>query len=344
MNLLEIENLHTQFRTERGIVKAVNGVDMTIDSAEIVGVVGESGSGKSVLAESIMGLIGETGTITDGDIRLNGKSLTDKSEDEMQSIRGGQISMIFQDPMNSLNPIISIGEQIAETVRLHQDVGESIRLPVEIKRKILGATKNSTSWRRAIEMLEAVKIPDAPSQAERYPYEFSGGMRQRAMIAMALSCEPDLLIADEPTTALDVTVEAQILNELRRLKDEFDTSILMITHDLGVVSEFTDSVNVMYAGELVEKAKTEELFENPSHPYTQSLLRSMPRIDDPDHEIESIPGNVPNLIDIKYACHFAPRCPEAERKCFDIKPEFRPVGKGSHEAACLRRGAEGEQQ
>jgi oligopeptide/dipeptide ABC transporter ATP-binding protein len=343
MTLLEIDNLHTQFQTDRGIVKAVNGVDLSIDSGEIVGVVGESGSGKSVLAESIMGLIGETGAITKGDIRLNGESLINKSEEEMRSIRGGGISMIFQDPMNSLNPILSIGEQIAETVRLHQDVGESVRLPVEIKRKILGATKNSNSWRRAIEMLEAVKIPDAPGQAERYPHEFSGGMRQRAMIAMALSCEPDLLIADEPTTALDVTVEAQILDELRNLKEEFDTSILMITHDLGVVSEFTDSVYVMYAGELVERAKTDELFERPSHPYTQSLLKSMPRIDNPDHEIESIPGNVPNLIDIKYACHFAPRCPEAKRECFDVKPEFRPVGNRSHEAACLRRGPEGEQ-
>jgi len=341
MTLLEIEDLQTQFYTDRGTVRAVDRVDMTVEAGEIVGLVGESGSGKTVLADSIMQLVEKPGEIVGGDIRLNGESLVGKSEKEMQSIRGGKISMIFQDPMNSLNPILSVGEQIAEAIRLHQDIGESVSLPAEMKRKILGATKNSESWRKAIEMLETVKIPNPGNLAHSYPHQFSGGMRQRAMIAMALSCEPDLLIADEPTTALDVTVEAQILDELRELKNEFDTSILMITHDLGVVSEFTTSVNVMYAGKIVEKAETEELFDNPSHPYTQSLLNSMPRIDDPNHEIQAIPGSVPDLIDIKYACHFAPRCPEAKRECFDVDPDFRQVGEGDHEAACLRRGPDG---
>jgi oligopeptide/dipeptide ABC transporter ATP-binding protein len=340
MTLLEIENLQTHFHTDRGVVKAVDGVDLSVGSGEIVGLVGESGSGKTVLAESIMRLIDSPGEIVGGDIRLNGESLIDKSEREMQSIRGNRISMVFQDPMNCLNPVMPIGEQIAENIRLHQDVGESVRLPAEIKRKILGASVNSESWRRAIEMLESVEIPNPDSLVHSYPHEFSGGMRQRVMIAMALSCEPDLLIADEPTTALDVTVEAQILEELQLLQQEFDTTILIITHDLAVVSEFTESVNVMYAGEVIERSDTQELFSNPSHPYTQSLINCMPRMETDEDEIETIPGNVPNLIDIPYECHFAPRCPEATRECYEIKPDFRSVGSDEHEAACLRRGPE----
>jgi oligopeptide/dipeptide ABC transporter ATP-binding protein len=343
-SLLEVEDLKTQFPTARGTVTAVDGVDLTVERGEIVGLVGESGSGKSVFAQSLMGIVDDPGRIVDGDIRLNGESLLDKSAGELESLRGGQLSMIFQDPMNSLNPTLTVGEQIAETVRLHQDVGESVSLPAELKRKLLGATKNSEAWRRAIEMLEAVEIPEAESRAADYPHEFSGGMRQRAMIAMALSCEPDLLIADEPTTALDVTVQAQILDELRDLKDTFDTSILMITHDLAVVSEVCDRVAVMYAGEIVERASARELFTNPRHPYTQGLIASTPRLDAPDDELTPIQGNVPDLIDIPYACHFAPRCPEAERECFEIDPDFREVGDGDdHEAACLRRGPEEEQ-
>ncbi|WP_435062321.1 ABC transporter ATP-binding protein [Halobaculum sp. EA56] len=262
-------------------------------------------------------------------------------EPALQRLRGGRISMVFQDPMNSLNPTLTVGEQIAETVRLHQDVGESVSLSAELKRKIVGAAKNGEAWRRAIEMLEAVEIPEAESRATDFPHEFSGGMRQRAMIAMALSCEPDLLIADEPTTALDVTIQAQILDELTSLKDEFDTSILLITHDLAVVAETCDRVNVMYAGEIVEKAPADELFANPQHPYTRGLLASTPRLSNPDDEIEPIHGNVPDLIDIPYACHFAPRCPESLRECFEREPDFREVGE-SHEAACLRRGPAGD--
>jgi oligopeptide/dipeptide ABC transporter ATP-binding protein len=341
--VLEVEDLHTQFPTDRGTVKAVDGVDLSIEPGEIVGLVGESGSGKSVLAESVLGIVEEPGEITGGDIRFGGESLLEMTERERQSIRGGRVSMVFQDPMNSLNPTLTVGEQIAETVRLHQDTGESVSLSAEMKRKIVGAAKNGEAWRRAIEMLETVEIPEPEARAADYPHQFSGGMRQRAMIAMALACEPDLVVADEPTTALDVTIQAQILEELEDLKDEFDTAILLITHDLAVVAETCDRVNVMYAGEVVERAKTEELFESPEHPYTQGLIASTPQLDNPDASLEPIEGNVPDLIDIPYACHFAPRCPEAERECFEIHPDFRPVGEGGHEAACLRRGPEEDQ-
>jgi peptide/nickel transport system ATP-binding protein len=342
--VLEVEGLETQFPTRRGVVKAVDGVDLTIEPGEIVGLVGESGSGKSVLAQSVVGIVERPGDIVGGDVRFNGESLLEMTETERQRVRGGQISMVFQDPMNSLNPTLTVGEQIAETIRLHQDVGESISLPAELKRKIVGSAKNGEAWRRAIEMLEAVEIPEPEARAADYPHEFSGGMRQRAMIAMALSCEPDLLVADEPTTALDVTIQAQILDELAGLKDEFDTSILLITHDLAVVAETCDRVNVMYAGEIVERATADDLFSNPQHPYTQGLIASTPQLDDPDRELRPIEGSVPDLIDIPYACHFAPRCPESNRECFAVDPEFRSVGDAhtAHEAACLRRGPEGE--
>ena len=326
-------------------MKAVDGVDLTIESGEIIGLVGESGSGKSVLAESIIGIVESPGEIVEGDIRLKGESLRDKSEAELQRLRGGSVSMVFQDPMNSLNPTLTVGEQIAETVRLHQDVGESVSMPAEMKRKIVGAAKNSAAWRRAIEMLEAVEIPEPEARATDFPHQFSGGMRQRAMIAMALSCEPDLLITDEPTTALDVTIQAQIIDELRNLKDAFDTSILLITHDLPIIAETCDRVNVMYAGEIVERAETSELFADPQHPYTQGLIASTPRLEVDQQELTPIKGNVPDLIDVPYACHFAPRCPESKRECFEIEPDFREVGsEGSddHEAACLRRGPEEE--
>ncbi|MFC3959599.1 ABC transporter ATP-binding protein [Halovivax cerinus] len=343
MTLVEVENLQTHFHTDRGIVRAVDGVDLAIGEGEIVGLVGESGSGKSVLAESMMGFIDEPGEIVSGDIRLAGDSLPVDSETQMQSIRGDRISIIFQDPMNSLNPTLSVGEQIAEAVRLHQDVGESVSLSAEVKRRIFGAVTDSESWRRAIEMLETVKIPEPSSRAADLPHQFSGGMRQRAAIAMALSCEPDLLIADEPTTALDVTVQAQILDELRLLKEEFDTSILLITHNLALVAETCDQVNVMYAGEIVERADAQELFDNPQHPYTQSLLETIPRLDDPERSLTAIPGSIPDLIDIPYACHFAPRCPEATEACFETPPDFRSVGE-DHDAACLYRGVEQDHQ
>ncbi len=337
MTMLQIENLRTEFETPRGTVTAVNGVDLHIDNGEIVGLVGESGSGKSVLAQSVMRLVEDPGEITADELLFKGEPLLEKSEAEMTTIRGNEISMVFQDPMNSLNPTITVGEQIAETVRLHQDIGESISLPAEMKRKIIGASKASESWRRAIEMLESVQIPHPESRATDYPHEFSGGMRQRAMIAIALSCEPDLLIADEPTTALDVTIQAQILEELHSILEVFDTSILLITHDLAVVAETCDRVNVMYAGEMVERATTRELFSNPQHPYTQALLASTPQVETAVEELEPIPGTVPEPIDIPYACHFAPRCPEAKEECFEVDPAFRRVGSEDHEAACIRR-------
>jgi oligopeptide/dipeptide ABC transporter ATP-binding protein len=340
MSLLEVENLHTRFHTDRGTVRAVDGVDLQIESGEITSLVGESGSGKTVLAESIMGFVDEPGEIAAGEIRLDGEPLPVGDERAMESVRGDRVSIIFQDPMNSLNPTLSVGEQIAESVRLHQDVDESVSLPAEIKRRIFGAVTDSESWRRAIEMLETVKIPEPSSRANSLPHEFSGGMRQRAAIAMALACEPDLLIADEPTTALDVTVQAQILHELQSLKEEFDTSVLLITHNLAVVAEMADHVNVMYAGEIVERAAADELFSDPQHPYTQSLLETVPRLEAPDRELTAIPGSIPDLIDIPYACHFAPRCPEATEECFETEPEFRAVGDG-HVAACLRRGDRG---
>jgi len=344
MSLLEITNLQTQFETERGTVKAVNGADLSIEKGEIVGLVGESGSGKSVLAGSILRMVEGSGEIVGGEIRLEGESLNEKSEAEMQEIRGNRISIAFQNAAAGLNPTITVGEQIAEAVRLHQGTGESVTLPAEIKRKLVGASKNSEAWQNAIEMLESVRIPAPESRADNFPHEFSGGMQQRAMIALALSCEPDLLIADEPTTGVDVTIQAQILEELESLRREFETAILFITHDLGVISETCDRVNVMYAGEIIEKATTHELLKNPQHPYTQGLLQSTPRIDDPQDELTPIPGNVPDLIDIPYACHFAPRCAESTRECFEVEPGFRPVGREQgHTAACHYRGVSGSQ-
>lgn len=338
MSVLSVSDLRTQFHTDRGIVTAVDGVDLEIESGEIVGLVGESGSGKSVLAQSIMRIVDEPGEITGGEIVLQGESLLEKSEAEMGTIRGGQVSMVFQDPMNSLNPTLTVGEQIAETIRLHQDVGESVSLSAEMKRKLLGTVDDGEAWHRAIEMLETVQIPEPAGRATDYPHEFSGGMRQRAMLAMALSSEPDLLICDEPTTALDVTIQARILDELRELAEAFDTAVLLITHDLSVVAETCDRANVMYAGEIVERASVDELFEHPEHPYTEGLIASTPRLDDPDADLVPIPGNVPDLIDIEPACHFAPRCPEAKEECYDYEPGFRQVGSGDHVAACLRRG------
>jgi len=337
MTLLEVSGLKTQFNTSEGIVRAVNNVDLSIETGQLVGLVGESGSGKSVLAKSLMGLIDDPGEIVEGDILFNGKSLLNKTEAEMQSVRGGEIAMIFQDPMNSLNPVISVGEQIAESVRLHQSLGEPVSLSSEVRRKILGSSKNSDSWRKAIEMLEAGGIPDPSSRANDYPHQFSGGMRQRAMIAMALAGEPDLLVADEPTTALDVTIQAQILAELENVIKDFNMSVLLITHDLAVVAETCSHVNVMYAGKIIERGTTEDVFENPQHPYTEGLLASTPRIDSMPDRLDAIPGNVPELIDLGETCFFAPRCPEATEDCVQSVPQFRTVGPNKHSAACIHR-------
>jgi len=289
--LLEVKNLRTTFRTEDGPVTAVNGLSFSLPAGETLGIVGESGSGKSVTALSIMRLLARTATITADRISFNGENLPEKSEAEMRRIRGYEIAMIFQDPMTSLNPVLTIGEQIAEAVRLHLGLG---------KREARD---------RAIEMLKKVRIPQPEKRLGDYPHQFSGGMRQRVMIAMALSCNPQLLIADEPTTALDVTIQAQVLELMNDLQRETGAAIILITHDLGVVAEFCRNVLVMYGGNMVEYGTAEQIFSEPRMPYTQGLLASLPRLDDTEHRrLEPIPGQPPNLLRLPPGCAFARRC------------------------------------
>ncbi|MFB6136286.1 MAG: ABC transporter ATP-binding protein [Halobacteriaceae archaeon] len=326
MALLEVRDLETRFYTEEGVVKAVDGVSYEIDSGERFGVVGESGAGKSVTSLSIMRLIEEPGRIERGEILFKGENLLDASEERLQEIRGGEIAMIFQDPQTALNPVYTIGEQIAEAIRKHMD------LPDEAVRD------------RAIEMLRQVGIPDPEERYSDYPHQFSGGMQQRAVIAIALSCDPDLIIADEPTTALDVTIEAQILDLLRELSDEFDVAIQLITHDLGVVAEMCDRVMVMYAGKAVETASVEDLYYEPKHPYTVGLMGSIPRIGAGTERLDTIPGTMPDLVQLPPGCSFHPRCPYAEEVCTEKEPPLVDVDTGTpvegppadtHAASCL---------
>jgi oligopeptide transport system ATP-binding protein len=315
--LLEVRDLKTHFFTREGVVHAVDGITYSVDTGKTLGIVGESGCGKSVNALSIMRLIPDPpGKIVGGSIMFEGKDLTKFSEREMQDIRGNQISMIFQDPMTSLNPVLRIGTQLTEGIRLH-----------------LGMDKKQAG-ERAVELLEAVGLPDARRRLRDYPHQFSGGMRQRVMIAMALSCEPKLLIADEPTTALDVTIQAQILSLLERLQDRFGMSILLITHDLGVVAGVSDDVVVMYAGHIVEQADTEELFANPQHPYTQALLASIPRLDEKaGQRLANIPGLPPDLVDPLPGCRFNPRCKHS-KDCRSAEPQLVPYNGSGHLVAC----------
>ncbi len=322
MSILQVRDLKTQFFTQDGIVRAVDGVSFDVGVGETVAVVGESGCGKSVTALSILRLIQkETGRIVEGSILFNGRDLTKLSEEEMRAIRGHEISMIFQEPMTSLNPVLTIGTQIAENVVRHKNV----------------------SWEkareRACEMLELVRIADPRRRLDEYPHQLSGGMRQRVMIAIALSCDPKVLIADEPTTALDVTIQAQILDLMLELKEKIDAAIVMITHDLGVVAETAQRVVVMYAGRKVEEATVEDLFENPMHPYTRGLMKAIPRLD-LDAEaggrrirLQEIPGMVPVLIDPIPGCAFAPRCPFATERCRMERPPL-VENSGGHFAAC----------
>jgi oligopeptide transport system ATP-binding protein len=292
-NILEIKNLGTHFFTRAGVVKAVNDVSFAIERGSTVALVGESGSGKSVTSLSVMRLVQPPGKIVTGQILFNGKDLVKAGNEEMRRLRGSEIAMIFQDPMTSLNPVYTVGEQIAEAIKLHQRLA---------KRE---------AWAKAVEMMQRVKIPDAERRAGDYPHQLSGGMRQRVMIAMALSCNPELLIADEPTTALDVTIQAEILDLLRGLKDDFDLSMLLITHDLGVVAETADRVAVMYAGRIVEEATVRDIFHHPKHPYTEGLLRSVPRLSEEGlrrKRLDTIEGTVPNLLALPQGCSFAPRC------------------------------------
>jgi oligopeptide transport system ATP-binding protein len=313
--LLEVENLRTTFRTEDGLVTAVNGLSFQLGAGETLGIVGESGSGKSVTALSIMRLLARNATVTANRIAFDGESLPDKSEAEMRRIRGHKIAMIFQDPMTSLNPVLTIGEQIAEAVRVH-----------------LGLSKHD-AVDRAVEMLQKVRIPSPEDRLGDYPHQFSGGMRQRVMIAMALSCNPQLLIADEPTTALDVTIQAQVLELMNELQQETGAAIILITHDLGVVAEVCKNVLVMYGGNMVEYGMAEQIFGNPAMPYTQGLLASLPRLDETEHRrLEPIAGQPPNLLRLPPGCAFAPRCVYRMAICKD-PVRLYDLGEG-HVARC----------
>ncbi|HZS43912.1 MAG TPA: ABC transporter ATP-binding protein [Blastocatellia bacterium] len=319
--LLEVRDLSTHFFTHRGEVPAVDHVSFDLKRGETLGLVGESGSGKSVTSLSIMRLIGQPGRIVGGQIIFKGQDLRKLSDEKMRQIRGNDIAMIFQDPMTSLNPVYTVGEQIAEAIRLHQKVG------------------HHEARNRAIEMMKSVSIPDAAKRADNYPHQLSGGMRQRVMIAMAVCCNPELLIADEPTTALDVTTQAQILELLARLREEFKLALLLITHDLGVVAETADRVAVMYAGKIVEEAPTRELFKAPKHPYTEGLLRSVPRLSkegvDRRNRLETIEGTVPNLLNLPPGCNFAPRCRYRIQECTTGEIPLLPVNE-NHQSRCIR--------
>lgn len=315
-DLVEFKNLKTYFYTEDGIVKAVNDVSFKIKEGQTVGVVGESGCGKSVTSMSLMRLIpNPPGKIVDGDILFEGKSIVSMSEDEMREIRGNKISVIFQEPMTSLNPVFTVGDQISEAVILHQKLSKE-----EAKQK-------------AIEMIKLVGIPRAEEIVDAYPHELSGGMRQRVMIAMALSCNPKLLIADEPTTALDVTIQAQILDLMRNIKEKLNTAIMLITHDLGVIAEMADYVVVMYAGKVAEEAPVIDLFKNPMHPYTIGLLKSKPALNQGEGKLYSIPGQVPNPIGMPDYCYFCDRCDKAMEICKKKIPPLKEIQPG-HKVAC----------
>lgn len=288
--LLEVKSLRTYFYTESGVVRAVDGVDFEVYPGEVLGIVGESGCGKSVTSLSIMRLIGQPGKIVEGEVIFNGTNLIEIPESEMVKVRGNSISMIFQQPQSALNPVFRAGEQIGEVLNIHQDLGRE------------------AGQKRAIELLKMVGIPEPERRADAYPHELSGGQAQRVMIAMALACVPDLLIADEPTTALDVTIQAQILDLMRNLRENIGTSIILITHDLGVVAEMAERVAVMYAGQIVEQADVRTLFKEPLHPYTQGLIGSIPILGKIKERLDVIPGSVPNLINMPPGCRFAPRC------------------------------------
>jgi len=305
--LLEVKNLKTYFYTEDGVVKAVDGVDFHVYPGEVMGLVGESGCGKSVTSLSIMRLISRPGKIAGGEILFEGQDLVKASESEMIKVRGNRISMIFQQPQTALNPVFKVADQIAEVLDIHQSLG-----------KAAGRV-------RAVELLKMVGIPDPERRAEAYPHELSGGQAQRVMIAMALACVPDLLIADEPTTALDVTIQAQILDLMRNLRETIGTAIILITHDLGVVAEMAERVAVMYAGQIVEEASVESLFATPLHPYTQGLIGSIPVLGKLKERLEVIPGSVPNLVNLPPGCRFAPRCRARTEHALEICTQQEPA-------------------
>jgi peptide/nickel transport system ATP-binding protein len=315
--LIEVKDLKVQFATEDGIVKAVDGVSFEVDRGEVLGIVGESGSGKSVTAMTLLGLTKDRNTRFEGQVNYKGRNVLEMNEEALQEVRGNEMSMIFQDPMTSLNPIYTVGDQIREAIQIHE------RADKRAARK------------RSIELLKQVGIPNADSRVDNYPHEFSGGMRQRAMIAMALACNPDVLIADEPTTALDVTIQAQIIELIDRLKDDFNSAVILITHDLGVVADVADEIVVMYAGRVVERAATRQLFYDPQMPYTWGLLGSIPRLDRPKQErLHSIKGTPPSLIRAPQGCKFRPRCPHAFDKCMEEPDLLNRVEEPGHLDRC----------
>ena len=315
--LLEVKNLQTHFYTRSGVAKAVEDVSFTLNESETLGLVGESGCGKSVTSLSIMRLVGPPGKIVGGEILYKGEDVLDMNQDDLYKLRGGQIAMIFQDPMTSLNPVLQIGFQIAEAVKAHLKMDET------------------AAMNRAAEMLDRVRIPEARRRLKDYPHQFSGGMRQRVMIAIALSCNPQILIADEPTTALDVTIQAQVLDLMKGLATEFRTATLLITHDLGVVAGTCDRVCVMYAGRVVETAPTASIFKTPAHPYTQALLAAVPRPEQQRGErLAAIGGQPPNLVNLPPGCPFAPRCRKAQPRCRQELPLLENVGPNQR-AACF---------
>src|SRR6478752_4144708 len=316
--LIEVKDLEVKFHTEDGVVNAVDGVSFELQRGQVLGIVGESGSGKSVTAMTLLGLTRDSNTSFGGEVLYKGRNVLEMNEDELQDVRGNEMSMIFQDPMTSLNPVYTVGAQICEAIRVHERADKT------------------QARKRAIDLLRQVGIPNAESRVDNYPHEFSGGMRQRAMIAMALACNPDVLIADEPTTALDVTIQAQIIELIDRLKDEFNSAVILITHDLGVVADVADEIIVMYAGRVVEKGSTRDLFYDAQHPYTWGLLGSIPRLDRPKPDrLFSIKGSPPSLIRPPEGCKFRPRCPHAFDRCTEEpgleercgRSEERRVGK-----------------
>lgn len=321
-DLLSVEQLKTYFYTRRGVVKAVDGIDFKIDKGETLGIVGESGCGKSVTALSILRLISSPpGKIVNGAIYFLGENLLEKTEDEMRNIRGNKISMIFQNPMTSLNPVYNVGTQISEAIERHQGL------------------HHQEALKKAVEMIRIVGLPDPEKRINNYPHQLSGGMNQRAMIAMALSCRPSLLIADEPTTALDVTIQAQIIRLMKSVREEFNTSVILITHDLGLVAGFCDNVVVMYAGNVVESADTKTIFKDPEHPYTIGLMNSIPRTDkDYKGELEIIKGEVPTMINAPPGCKFHPRCARATSACTNEMPQLTQVAPG-HRVACYQEAS-----
>lgn len=322
MRLLSVNNLYTSFFTSAGEVKAVNGVSFNLDEGKVLGIVGESGSGKSVTAYSILQILSNPGKIVSGSIKFKGEELVGSSKDVMQGIRGNKISIIFQDPMTSLNPVYTVGNQLMEAILLHTK-----RNKKEAKQ-------------RAIEMLKLVGVNEPEKRINQYPHEFSGGMRQRVMIAMALACEPDILIADEPTTALDVTIQAQILDLMKELQQKFGMAILLITHDLGVVADMCDEIIVMYAGKVSERGTVEEIFYNPKHEYTKGLLKSIPSVQTEKEALHPIGGNPVDLLNMPSGCAFAPRCDKAMKVCLKYKPQEMVIN-DKHISCCWQNVREG---